>query len=220
MCAEKRPGPRRDEIRTLLGRDRRAALATEASLPDRHRVDRRALHQPLCDWASSEVFGFTTSQLPDELAIDPPKDIPASPSPQSVLTDDDVLAAYRFLDEFLSMAPLTATLTDLEANLVDADRGRAASVSANSGSTTNLIDSALVVRERVGILDTLIHAAVITHVIPLILEEDEGVMKRPSLGAGNDPERVFDLETTARVGRVQTRILEGRGRREATQSLC
>jgi hypothetical protein len=42
-------------------------------------------------------------------------------------------------------------------------------------------------------------AAVITQVLSLILEEDEKVLKRPSLGASNDPDRMYDLETTHRV---------------------
>lgn len=33
----------------------------------------------------------------------------------------------------------------------------------------------------------------------MILEDDEVVTERPSLGAGNDPGCVFDLETTHRV---------------------
>ena len=68
---------------------------------------------------------------------------------------------------------------------------------------------ALVVRERVGILDTLIHAAVITHVIPRILDDGEQLLRRPSLGAGNDPTRVFDLETTNRVAEFKLSSWKG-----------
>jgi hypothetical protein len=52
------------------------------------------------------------------------------------------------------------------------------------------------VRERIGVLDSVIHGCVITQVIPLILESDEHLTKRPSLGAGNDADRpmVYSLK--------------------------
>lgn len=153
-------------------------------------------------------LGFPTSPLPRESSADTNRSMPTAAT-QPLLTDDDSLAAYRRLDQFLSSAPLTQALTDLEARLVGADRVAAEAALAISGFDDELIDSALVVRERVGILDTLIHAAVITLVVPLILEDDEHVLRRPSLGAGNDPERVFDLETTKRVAEFKLSSWKG-----------
>jgi len=68
----------------------------------------------------------------------------------------------------------------------------------------------LVVRERIGMIDTLIHAAVITQVLPLILEPGEVLTKRPSLGAGNDPDRNYDLETSHRVAEFKLSSWKGR----------
>lgn len=153
-------------------------------------------------------LGFATSPLPHDSPAGSNSSRPR-PQTQPALTDADSLAAYRRLDQFLSTAPLTEALGELEARLEGADRAGAQAALTASGFDDELIDSALVVRQRVGILDTLIHAAVITHVIPLILDDGEQVLKRPSLGAGNDPERVFDLETTSRVAEFKLSSWKG-----------
>lgn len=155
-------------------------------------------------------IGFATSALPHEDAAGG-QAVPADELTvqRAVLTDEDSLAAYTRLDQFLLSSPLTQALTQLESGLVGVDRKGAEAVLAGSGFDDDLIESALVVRERVGILDTLIHAAVITHVIPLILEDGEQLVKRPSLGAGNDPDRVFDLETSHRVAEFKLSSWKG-----------
>jgi hypothetical protein len=110
-------------------------------------------------------LGFATSPLPNEASGGTISSQPR-PERQPALTDDDSLAAYRRLDQFLSTAPLTDALAGLEARLEGADRAGAEAALTASGFNDELIDSALVVRERVGILDTLIHAAVITMSFP------------------------------------------------------
>lgn len=174
------------------------------------RVATGLVNEPFISHFAIGVFrrlGFATSPLPSESSANTEK----SPRPQSqpALTDADSLAAYQRLDRFLATAPLSEALASLEASLEGADRAGAQAALAASSFDDELIDSALVVRERVGILDTLIHAAVITHVIPLILDDDEQVLKRPSLGAGNDPGRVFDLETTNRVAEFKLSSWKG-----------
>src|SRR4051794_25688037 len=52
-------------------------------------------------------------------------------------------------------------------------------------------------------------AAVMTQVVAMVLEEGELVTKRPSLGAGNDSDRVFDLETTHRVAEFKLSSWKG-----------
>lgn len=155
-------------------------------------------------------LGFTTSDIPQASGQ-------ADESPHAVvdrvaepaLTDEDALEAFRRLDGFLAATPLTAALAGLESQLVGVDQANAAAVAAESGFDEDLVDSALVVRRRVGMLDTLIHAAVITQAIPLILDPGETVLKRPSLGAGNDPDRVYDLETTHRVAEFKLSSWKG-----------
>ncbi len=174
--------------------------------------------EPFISHFAIRVFrrlGFTTSSLPDESvqgvsSSSLPEHYPSpAATGTALLTDEDATLAFRRLDAFLAAAPLTAVLADLEERLLNADRSTAGKVALASGFDEDLVDSALVVRERVGMLDTLIHAAVITQVLPLILGEGETVLKRPSLGAGNDPDRVFDLETTHRVAEFKLSSWKG-----------
>ena len=58
--------------------------------------------------------------------------------------------------------------------------------------------AALLVRERLGRMNDVIHASAIVVVLPHILEPGEA-LHRPSLAAGNDPTRPFDIETDRRV---------------------
>lgn len=169
--------------------------------------------EPFISHFALRVFqrlGFATSAIPGEGST-PREDRAAAarPAPR-LLTDDGALEAFRRLDAYFSTASLTTTLAALESRLVGADQNQAAGIAADSGFDEDLVDSALVVRERVGMLDSLIHAAVITQVLPLILEDGESVLKRPSLGAGNDPERVYDLETTHRVAEFKLSSWKGR----------
>jgi hypothetical protein len=100
-------------------------------------------------------------------------------------------------------------VASLEGQLHGADRETARSVLASSGRDEDLVDCALIIRERIGMIDTLIHAAVITQVLPLILEPGETVKKRPSLGAGSDPDRSYDIETTRRVAEFKLSSWKG-----------
>ncbi len=154
-------------------------------------------------------LGFTTSQIPGHASKPSGGTAVVDRAAQPSLTDDDAMEAFRRLDAFLATTPLTPTLADLESRLVGADQEQAMAVASASGFDEDLVDSALVVRSRVGMLDSLIHAAVITQVIPLILEHGEKVLKRPSLGAGNDADRVYDLETTHRVAEFKLSSWKG-----------
>jgi len=133
----------------------------------------------------------------------------------SVKTADDLLEvspaapAFDRLDGYLGSGSLTKSIATMETSLLDADAASAADVLYSSGLDEDLIDSALIVRERVGMLDTLIHAAVIVQVLPLLLGAAEKVLKRPSLGAGNDPDRTYDLETTHRVAEFKLSSWKG-----------
>lgn len=154
-------------------------------------------------------LGFNTSPIPGERPVGDAQAQLDDRGDAPFLTGQDALAAFTRLDSFLANNPLTKTLADLEARLVGADRATAEAVVTASGFDEDLVDSALVVRERVGMLDSLIHAAVITQVLPMILDPDETVLKKPSLGAGNDPDRVFDLETNHRVAEFKLSSWKG-----------
>lgn len=169
--------------------------------------------EPFISHFAIRVFrklGFETSPLPQETTTSTP--IPAAAPAPSGSPDDqhDAVQAFLQLDSFMSRHALTATLSGLEVQLASVNRVDAIRVAVGSGFDENLLDAALVVRERVGMLDTLIHAAVITQVIPMILDDDEVLIKRPSLGAGNDPGRVYDLETNKRIAEFKVSSWKGR----------
>lgn len=66
-----------------------------------------------------------------------------------------------------------------------------------------LLASALTVRESLGRINDLIHACGILLVLPHILGDEERITVRPSLGAGNDPSRPYDLETVQRIAELK-----------------
>jgi hypothetical protein len=147
---------------------------------------------------------FATSALPSERATAVP--VQAT----SVSSDsEDAARAFQRLDAFMSATSLRNSLAGLESSLLGADRGAAAGLVTASGFDLDLIESAMVIRERVGKLDSLIHAAVISLALPLILEPGEVVTNRPSLGAGNDSSRPFDLETNFRVAEFKVASWQG-----------
>jgi hypothetical protein len=66
------------------------------------------------------------------------------------------------------------------------------------------------VRSTVGRINDVIHAAAISQVLTQVLEPGEEVTVRPSLAAGNDPSRPFDVETNLRV--AEFKIAEWKGK--------
>jgi hypothetical protein len=74
---------------------------------------------------------------------------------------------------------LTIAVDQLETALGSADLETAIHVAHDTAVDRDLIEAALIVRERIGVLNPLIHAAVITQTIPLLLEEGEQLVKCP-----------------------------------------
>ncbi|EDY45318.1 hypothetical protein [Streptomyces sp. SPB074] len=107
--------------------------------------------------------------------------------------------AVAVLGGFLSRRPLTEALASLEHRLEGADGAGARRVAEEGHVVPELLASALTVRESLGRINDLIHACGILLVPPHILREGEHLTVRPSLGAGNDPGRPYDLETDQRV---------------------
>lgn len=114
------------------------------------------------------------------------------------MTDDLGLEIPRLLT-FLARAPLTLAIRDLEQGLVGCDGEAAAEAVATAGIDNELLSAALAARRQLGRLNDLIHASAISLILPTLLDSDEIVQGRPSLAAGNDPTRPFDLQTTKRV---------------------
>lgn len=154
-------------------------------------------------------MGFTTSELPRSASTTAPRTPLPRPAVAAKTSAHEALSAFITLDRFLQEQPLTAAVADLEAALARADLSAATQVAVHTNFGHDIIEAALIVRERVGMLDSLIHAAVITQTIPLLLEEGEHLVKRPSLAAGNDPERIYDLETNRRVAEFKVAQWKG-----------
>jgi len=118
-------------------------------------------------------------------------------------------AAFATLVGFLRSAPITAGIGALEHDLLNADRTTAATITPAAGLTPQLLQAALIVRRDVGRVSDVIHATVISLVLPMILEEGEVISNRPSLGPGNDKSRPFDLETNRRVAEFKVALWSG-----------
>ncbi len=108
-------------------------------------------------------------------------------------------AAVGVLADFLRRQPLTPALALLEQRLEGADASSVGRVAEEGHVAPELLASALTVRESLGRINDLIHACGILLVLPHILQEGERITVRPSLGAGNDPSRPYDLETDQRI---------------------
>lgn len=106
-------------------------------------------------------------------------------------------AAIAALLAFLE-APLTTTISELEHQLADQGGDDVRTIVERYGITADLLSAALIARERLGRINDIIHAAAIAVVLPHLLEPDE-LLRRPSLAAGNDPTRPFDVETDRRI---------------------
>ena len=96
--------------------------------------------------------------------------------------------------DFLAAAPLTNSIAALEYALEDTFGRDVAAVLREQGVDGRLLAAGLAAREQFGRVDDLIHATAISLALPRLLEPGER-LRRPSLGAGNDPTRPYDVET-------------------------
>ncbi|WP_439384291.1 hypothetical protein [Amycolatopsis lexingtonensis] len=154
-------------------------------------------------------LGFPTSPLPDEREAPGEPEQPAEP----VVPRSDLGAAVKsFIDlhEFFGQEDLSSRVGRLEALLEGADSTTVDARVAPEGLTDDLLRGALLVRQHAGRVNDLIHAAVIVLALPSILEPGERIVRRPSLAAGNDPSRKFDLETDRRVAEFKAAEWKGR----------
>lgn len=130
---------------------------------------------------------------------------------------EDLPTQLAAVGAFLGQRPLRHTVADLEVALDGCDAARAGDVAAEHGVSAELLRSAFAARDALGKLSDLIHAAAIALVLPRILEPGETLV-RPSLAAGNTPERLFDVETNRRVAEFKLARWDGNdgGRQQPT----
>lgn len=147
--------------------------------------------------ARLRAMGFETSRYVRKTATrnDPVALAEERPADQQSDPGD----AFAILSGYLGDRGLTGRIADAEAAFFDADRTRSQDVVDEFDFTEDLLDAALEVRHHVGRLNDVIHAAAIARVLPQVLAPGERVAARPSLGAGNDPSRPYDLETDHRI---------------------
>jgi hypothetical protein len=117
--------------------------------------------------------------------------------------------AFAQLAAFLTGGRLTGVVAELEYELDGTDASTAASAAKSAGMHPELLTAALLVRRDLGRLNDLVHAAAISLALPLILGPGEKLANRPSLAAGNDPTRSFDVETNMRVAEFQLSLWSG-----------
>jgi hypothetical protein len=110
----------------------------------------------------------------------------------------DLLSAVEVLARFLHGEPLTSSIGTLEQALTGSRGSGVNQIVAAHGITAELLFSASAVREHLGRISDVIHAAAIALALPQLLDPDER-LGHPSLGAGNDPSRPYDVETNLRV---------------------
>ncbi len=154
-------------------------------------------------------LGFPTSPLPQEPEVPVEPEQPVEPpAPRSDL--GAAVKSFIDLHEFFGQEDLSSRVVRLEAVLEGAAAETVDARVAPEGLTDDLLRGALLVRRHAGRVNDLIHAAMIVRALPSILEPGERIVRRPSLAAGNDPSRKFDLETDRRVAEFKAAEWKGR----------
>lgn len=158
-------------------------------------------------------LGFTTSDIPrtkkgpSSRSVARARVVTPTQTPAEVL--ESLHRAVDVLAEFVGTEELTGRIAALESQLLNVTDANAAEVVATAGIRLETLLAALTVRNRLGRVSDVVHAAVIALALPYLLEPGEAVSNRPSLAAGNDPTRPFDLETTHRVAEFKVSVWKG-----------
>lgn len=111
--------------------------------------------------------------------------------------------------DLLTSQPLTARVAAMEQALLGQDAAGLATVPGLDDLSAATAATAMQVRTALGRINDLIHASVICAAIPRILVPGERITVRPSLAAGNDPSRPYDLETTHRIAEFKVAVWKG-----------
>ncbi len=107
--------------------------------------------------------------------------------------------SVKILSAFLGRRPIGDAIAQLEATTEHATALEVHAAALAAGVDAQLLAAAVTVRRELGHLGDLIHAAAIMTLLPELLEDGETLVSRPSLSAGEDPGRPFDVETNLRV---------------------
>jgi hypothetical protein len=121
--------------------------------------------------------------------------------------------AFDSLKAYLGSA-LTLRISALENNFRGACDRSVEGLLKNQQLTRRLFDQALLIKREIGQLHVVIHALGVLLSLPAVLEKGE-VIDRLSLGAGNAPDRRYDLETNIRI--AEFTFIDWKGRDSARQ---
>lgn len=122
--------------------------------------------------------------------------------------DREFEAAAGALARFIRDEPLTTKIADIERDLDGSSRSEVETIVSARGISPDLLRGALLVRGRLGRINDLIHAASVSLALPELIAPGE-VLRRPSLAAGNDPSRPYDVETDRRVAEFKLARWDG-----------
>ncbi len=122
---------------------------------------------------------------------------------------ENLPTAVEHLAGFMDRLPLTTRVAGIEHALLHSDKESVVAIAHDHDIDLATLTSALTVRRAFGRVNDVIHALVITLALPRILESGETLTVRPSLAAGNDPSRKFDLETSLRVAEFKVSAWAG-----------
>ena len=106
-------------------------------------------------------------------------------------------AAVR-LGQFVSGSSITGRIVQLEERLHGMDPERLKLALPGLAIDSSLLEAALTMKTAAGQINTLLHAIGIVWSLPYVLVTGERV-RSVSLGAGNSPDRHFDLETDRQI---------------------
>jgi hypothetical protein len=124
------------------------------------------------------------------------------------VSDHGLEAQLAALGEYMERGPLTASIAQLEHAMAGCDTAELADRLEAHGMTPDVLRAAFVARDNFGRINDLIHAAAISLALPHILEPGEK-LHRPSLAAGNDPTRLYDVETDRRIAEFKLSRWDG-----------
>jgi hypothetical protein len=119
------------------------------------------------------------------------------PGPEVTLPDSEISTAFAQLSEYLGSG-LTGRISTFEGEFKGAHSGNLSTLLTQSRLTPSLIQHALTIKRATGQIHVLLHAMGILLSLQSVLEPGETV-ESLSLGAGNSPMRLCDLETNLRV---------------------
>lgn len=122
--------------------------------------------------------------------------------------EESLEARLAALLSFTGAAPLTGAVGELERALENCRGDEVAACLSEAGVSEALLRSALFARSQFGRINDVIHAVAIALVLPRLLEPDER-LERPSLAAGNDPSRPFDIESDLRAAEFKLSLWTG-----------